>query len=205
MTTLASLLVLLALAPPEAAPGARPDLPPRLRKADEVLADYARAIGGEEAWSHHKTLHVKLSIEVKGMQFAGTHERYATAAGQMLDVMEISGVMSARQGTDGKVSWSEDPIYGVRILAGAEEEEARIDSAWNADLHLARLYQKVRSVPPPEAAGSAWSSPPNSASPPPPASTPRPTCARCKRGSAPPPRARLPTGRWPATGARSRA
>jgi hypothetical protein len=92
------------------------------------------------------------------MQFSGTEERYATSAGQMLDLMEITGVMSAKQGSDGKVQWAEDQIFGLRILKGAEAEEARIDSTWNAELKVKELYEKVRSVPPPETppAGKQW-------------------------------------------------
>jgi hypothetical protein len=72
--------------------------------------------------------------------------------------MEITGVTKARQGTDGHVQWSDDQIFGLRVLSGPEEEEARIDSTWNADLHLKDLYQKLRSVPPPETppAGQRW-------------------------------------------------
>jgi hypothetical protein len=144
-------LALLLLAPPASPTKASPE--PKLRNPDEILADYVKAIGGADALNKIKSLHLKRKLEVKGMQFTGTEERSATAAGQLLVVMEITGVTKARQGTDGKVQWSDDQIFGLRILGGAEEEEARIDSTWNSDLHLKELYQKLRSVPPPEPTG----------------------------------------------------
>jgi len=143
-------LALLLLGPPDSLQKARPELPPKLRSPEEILADYVKAVGGADAMNKLKSLHLKRKLEVKGMQFTGTEERSATAAGQLLVEMEITGVTKARQGTDGKVQWSEDQIFGLRILTGAEEEEARIDSTWNSDLHLKQLYQKLRSVPPPE-------------------------------------------------------
>jgi hypothetical protein len=151
-------LALLLLGPPESLQKARPELPARLRSPDEVLADYVKATGGAEALEKIRSLHLKRKLEVKGMQFNGMEERWATAAGQLLVAMEITKVTKARQGTDGKIQWSDDQIFGLRILTGAEEEEARIDAAWNADLHLKELYQKLRSVPPPEPppAGRAW-------------------------------------------------
>jgi hypothetical protein len=159
MTTLLSLpLVVLLLGPPESLQKARPDLPPKLRPAEAILDDYVAAVGGAPALKKLKSLHMKRKLEVKGMQFSGTEDRYATAAGQMLVLMEITGVMSAKQGTNGKVHWSEDQIFGLRILKGAEAEEAKIDAAWNADLRIKELYEKVRSVAPPEPApaGKRW-------------------------------------------------
>jgi hypothetical protein len=149
-------VALLLLGPPESLQKARPELPAKLRSPEEILADYVRATGGAEAMNRIKSLHLKRHLEVKGMQFSGTEERSATAAGQLLVVMEITGVTSARQGTDGKVQWSDDQIFGLRILNGAEEEEARIDATWNADLHLKELYQKLRSVTPPEPSARPW-------------------------------------------------
>jgi hypothetical protein len=123
---------------------------PAPRKAATVLADYARAIGGDKAWRRHRSLYLKRTIVAKGMEISGTEEHYATAAGQALTISEIPGMGRFRQGCDGKVCWSEDPINGLRRLSGVEDEEARIDGAWNSEVDLAKSYDKVRSVSPPE-------------------------------------------------------
>jgi hypothetical protein len=143
-------LALLALGPPDSLKGVRPDLPVRLRSPDAVLDDYVKALGGEEAWKRHKTAHMKRTLEVQGMQIAGTEERYATDADKTLSVTTIGGMGSFRQGSDGKVAWSQDPINGLRILEGAEAEEAKVDASWNADLRMKKLYPKIRAVAPPE-------------------------------------------------------
>jgi hypothetical protein len=144
-------VAVLLLGPPESLTGARPDLPPKLRPAEEILDDYVKALGGEAAWKRHKSVHMKRKLEVKGMQIAGVEERYATASDKSLSVTTLGGMGTFRQGSDGKVAWSEDPINGLRILAGSEAEEAKIDNSWNAEVQLKGLYQKVRAVPPPEA------------------------------------------------------
>jgi zinc protease len=149
ITSLTLAVMLLAAVDPAQKAGPAP----KLRSPDEILADYIKAIGGAEALNKIQSVHLKRKLEVKGMQFTGREERSATAAGQLLVEMEITGVTKARQGTDGKVQWSDDQIFGLRILSGAEEEEARIDSTWNSDLHLKELYQQLRSVPPPEPTG----------------------------------------------------
>lgn len=129
-----------------------------LRPADTVLADYARAIGGAAAWNKHRTLHAKRDFEVKASGIHGTEERWATRDGKMLMLMTLPGVGEIRQGSNGKVQWSQDPINGLRILQGAEEEEARLDATWDADVRLRDMYQSARSVPPPTAppAGKRW-------------------------------------------------
>jgi hypothetical protein len=162
--TVTTALLLLALAdagaPPTNKPGPKPDpkldatSAPRqeatpLRPAEAVLGDYTRAIGGEKAWNRHRSVYIKRQVQARGMEIGGTEERYATARGELLSVSTIAAMGTFRQGSDGKVRWSEDPINGLRILEGVEDEEARLDATWNSDVHLARTYRKVRSVPTP--------------------------------------------------------
>ena len=125
---------------------------PPARTSSAILADYVRAIGGEKAWRRHRSVYLKRAIVARGMEITGTEERYATAAGQALTISDIPGMGRFRQGCDGHACWSEDPINGLRVLSGVEDEEARIDGAWNSEVQLAKSYEKVRAVPPPEPA-----------------------------------------------------
>ncbi len=122
---------------------------PGLRDAKVVLADYVAAIGGEKAWKRRKTMRLRREIEAKGMGIRGTDERFATASGKALSVTTLPAIGTIKVASNGRIRWSEDPINGLRVLEGAEDEETRIEGTWNADLQLAKLYQKVRSVPPP--------------------------------------------------------
>src|SRR5262245_50714690 len=124
------LLALAAAAAAAAAPA---------RSADAILDDYARAVGGEAALKKHRTLHVRSAVEAKGMQIRGQEERWLTSSGKMLSVTSLAAIGDIRQGSNGKVRWSEDPINGLRILKGAEDEAARIDGAWNADVQMKKL------------------------------------------------------------------
>jgi hypothetical protein len=130
-----------APAPGGAAEGPRP--------AERILADYAAAIGGEKAVARHKTLHARSEITVKGLGLKGTEERHATASGKLLIVMNVPGIGTFRHGSTGRIRWAEDPIHGLRVLKGAEDEHARLESTWGADVRLARLYRRVRTVDPP--------------------------------------------------------
>ena len=137
---LAFLVMLLVSAEPAAT----------LRPAEAVLADYAQAVGGRDAWKRLRSRHVKRTLVVIGQGANGSEEHWATADGKNLSESILHGVGSVRQGFDGRVAWSQDPVFGLRKLEGAEWEHARVHSAWNAEPDLARPYAKVNSVTPPE-------------------------------------------------------
>ena len=139
---IAVLLSLLAAAPAETP----------LRPAQAILDDYANAIGGREAWKRLRTVHVKRALTVAGQGASGSEEHWATADGKNLSESTLREVGTFRQGSDGRMFWSQDPVFGLRKLEGAEQEDARINATWNAELDLASLYANVRSVPPPKQA-----------------------------------------------------
>jgi hypothetical protein len=123
--------------------------PAKARTIDTILADNVAALGGRKAMSKPKSIRIKSEVTVKGMGLSGTEERHATATGKLLSVMTVPGIGSFRQGSTGKVRWSEDPINGLRILEGAEAEQARLESTWNAELLVKQLYKQVRLAPVP--------------------------------------------------------
>jgi hypothetical protein len=121
-----------------------------LRPAQAILADYADAIGGKWAWKRLRSVHVKRALTVAGQGANGSEEHWATADGKNLSVSTLRDVGSFRQGCDGRAAWSQDPVFGLRKLEGAEAEDARLNGAWNAEPDLASLYAKVTSVPLPK-------------------------------------------------------
>jgi hypothetical protein len=147
-----ALLPLVALSAPVLAADLDPAQPPSGRTVKLILDDYAQAIGGVKALRRHRSLYVKREIKVKGMGVGGTEERWATSAGQMLSVTTLPGIGVVKQGSSGRVRWSQDPINGLRILKGAEAEQARIEGTWNADVMLLELYKSIRVVPRPDGA-----------------------------------------------------
>ena len=151
----ASLIALLASAAGVAraqapAPAAAP-----ARGADAILDDFANALG-KPALSQHKTLYMKRAVSVKAMGVEGTEERWANASGKYLLQMTLPGIGTMKSGSTGAgkagVRWSEDPINGLRILKGAEDEQVRLESTWNAELQLKQLFKTREPLPPPAGA-----------------------------------------------------
>ena len=162
MTKLGSLVVAVAVCagcaskapPPAATAGGAPasgaalnSAPPAsVRTAEAILADSVQATGGAAAWNAHKTVRSKVEIVFQGMGMGGTGDRIVTSAGKSLMVTEMSGLGTAREGTDGKVFWSQDPIMGFRFLEGAEAEQARVEPNWNMEIHAKELFAKLESA-----------------------------------------------------------
>lgn len=133
------------------APGARPTGPvtapppplPAVRAVDSILNDMVTAVGGATALARHRSLHTTMEITFKGLGITGTAEHYGASGDKALTITEIPNLASTREGTDGTRFWSQDPINGLRLLEGLEAEQARIESAWNAELRMKQLFQKI--------------------------------------------------------------
>jgi hypothetical protein len=125
---------------------------PKLRDAKLILADYAAAIGNENAWRKHKSVRVKREVSIRSMNFRTVEETRLARGGKLLSVSSAPGLGTSRRGSDGRMAWGDDPIFGLRVLTGAEAEEVRIAATWNAEWHLAEIYARVRAVPPPDSA-----------------------------------------------------
>ncbi len=125
----------------QAAPAA-----PGVRTPDAILADAVAATGGVAGWAAHKTAHIKLTISLQGMGMGGPAEHFQTNANQSLTLTTLPGVGTIREGSNGKVLWAQDPINGLRLLDGAEAEQARIEAAWNTDLQAHELFPKIETA-----------------------------------------------------------
>ncbi len=113
------------------------------RAVEAILADVVTAMGGEAAWKSHSTMVEKIELTIAGLGMNGTGERTSTKDDKSLLTTQLPGIGTSRQGSNGKVLWSEDPINGLRVLAGAEAEAARVESAWAPELHFATMFKKI--------------------------------------------------------------
>jgi hypothetical protein len=141
--------------PPTAVPAPAPvaATAPGGRTAAAILADTVKALGSPAAWKAHKNVRMKLEMSFQGMGISGNGERFATKEDKALVVTDLPGMGTIREGSNGKVSWAQDPINGARVLTGAEAEQARIESVWNAELRTNELYKSVEVVADPSGAG----------------------------------------------------
>ena len=133
-----------------AAPAATAARPPQA-----ILADAVQATGGAAAWNAHKTAHYRVETVFQGMAMRSDGERFATRNDKALTVAEVTGLGTVREGTNGKVAWTQDPLQGLRYLEGAEAEQSRLGASWNPEMNAAELFAKLESASEPGADGTA--------------------------------------------------
>ncbi len=116
--------------------------PPGLT-AEQILEKSIEAVGGREAYAHLRTTLARGTVEFQGQHLHGAVEFYAKAPNKRLLVFDLEHLGPTRQGFDGKVAWIEDPINGLRELAGPDLERVRLEADFHRPLKWRELYAAV--------------------------------------------------------------
>jgi hypothetical protein len=111
---------------------------------DEILARYARAMGGKAAFEKVNTLVFRGTIEFPSNNLSGTTAEYFKAPDHFLAVTEVPGYGTLRTVYDGKTGWTENPKQGVQELSGAAlaDVRRRADILWH--VKLKQLYPGLK-------------------------------------------------------------
>lgn len=91
-------------------------LPP----AQEIIARYVKAVGGD-AWKSHKSARMKATMTVPTAGISSTMEVVQVFPNSIMEKTTIAGMGEMKTGYDGTVAWSIDPMQGPRVLSGPEE------------------------------------------------------------------------------------
>lgn len=140
-----AVLGLLASAPASAAP-LKAELPAAARTVEQIVADFVHASGGTAPWKKHKSLFMSMRLEVRGLGLTGTATALWTNKGEYLETGDLPNMLTMKRGGDGKRFWSQDPIDGLRWLAGAEAEQASAAGAWMGYLRLLDFTNSAKVV-----------------------------------------------------------
>ncbi len=92
----------------------------RTPTAESVLDGYVKAIGGRKAIESHKSMTMAGTLEVVNFGLKGTVEIVSKEPSKIAVTTTIEGLGTTRQGYDGKVGWSQDPLSGLRDMDARE-------------------------------------------------------------------------------------
>lgn len=125
------------------------DAPP----ASQVVARYVEAIGGEQAIlsAQHRHFKGRMSMPAAGMTME--MEMWQSRPNRMLMVMNIPGLGEMKQGYDGEVAWSTNPMQGPRVIEGAELQQTIRQADFDANLRFEHLFPTMETVGRAEAQG----------------------------------------------------
>ncbi len=110
---------------------------------DQILDKYVRAIGGRQAVEKITSRVTRGTFEVSAMGLKGEIEIYAKAPNKTLTIQTLSGVGEIRDGYDGKIAWSQNPMMGLREKGGTELATIVRASDIHASIKTRQLFSKL--------------------------------------------------------------
>lgn len=127
-------------------PAARPaDAQPALT-AEQVIERSIEATGGREAREKMTSTVARGTVELTAQGLRSTMEFYAKTPNKRLVITKAEGVGEFKQGYDGQVGWSDNPVQGLRELSGEELARLRREATFNPEIKWRDLYRKVELV-----------------------------------------------------------
>ena len=95
--------------------------------AKDLIAKWAKETNAE-AWKAHKSSRMKAAFDLPAMGMSATMEVVNIYPGITASKIDLPGMGELRQGFDGTVAWSVNPMQGPSILSGAPLEAAKEDN-----------------------------------------------------------------------------
>jgi len=113
--------------------------------ADKIIARYVKAIGGKKAYLAGGSRVAEGTMSMPAAGISGALKVTAMSPDLLLVEIEIEGLGSVKEGYDGKVGWSIDPMTGPQVKSGKQLEQAADQAAYDGGLFPKDRY-KTREV-----------------------------------------------------------
>jgi outer membrane lipoprotein-sorting protein len=110
--------------------------------AEQILEKNIEATGGKAAYEAQKSQVMAGELNMAAAGMKGTILTYSKG-NKILVITEIPGLVTQKQGFDGKIAWTEDTLSGLRKLEGAEKDSV-IRSASNSTINWKDFYKEVK-------------------------------------------------------------
>lgn len=99
----------------------------------DVLQRAHEAMGGDAAAKHQNRVQ-KGTFAMPAQGMSGSFTTYSAPPNNFLNVIEMAMIGEIKQGYDGKVAWSNDPMQGPRVLSEDELEGMLVEANFDSDL-----------------------------------------------------------------------
>lgn len=117
-----------------------------LPTAQQVVARYVTAIGGEQAISTQQFRRVQIEMSMPAAGMTMTAEMMQARPNKAVMNIELPGMGSMRQGYDGQVAWSVNPMQGPKILEGKELADMLRQYDFDANMRFSHLFRTMETV-----------------------------------------------------------
>jgi hypothetical protein len=117
-----------------------------LPKADTILDKYVEVTGGKAAYEKHHSEISKGSFSMAAMGLKGDVTAYRAEPDKSLTEIDLAGIGKVREGSDGTVFWSINPMMGPHVKEGPEKAQAQLSSRFNAELKWRDIFKDAKTV-----------------------------------------------------------
>jgi len=118
----------------------------QLPKADRILDKFVEATGGKAAYEKVHNEKWTGSFEFVGKGIKGTATSYSAEPNKTVIIVELEGIGSMEDGTDGDTVWERSVLQGPRIKQGDERAHFLREAMLQAPLHWRKLYKQAETV-----------------------------------------------------------
>jgi len=115
----------------------------QLPTVDQVLDKFVTAIGGKPALEKHASRVSKGTLDSPDAPINGTVEVSEKAPNKNLTVINIPAIGIVRDGTDGTISWEDDPTTGLREKTGTDLADSLRDAIFNSEIKMKDMYPTI--------------------------------------------------------------
>ena len=115
-----------------------------LPAAKEVVEKYVEATGGADALKSIKNRVVKGKMMIKEAGIGGAITTMSARGGKGYTEVEITGIGTEKQGSDGTTFWSQSQFTGTRILEGAERDQYVKENDFESDLNPEKYFTEMK-------------------------------------------------------------
>ncbi len=117
-----------------------------LPRAETILERYIEVTGGRAAYEALRS-EIRTSVmEIAGKGMRFTMTTYRAAPDKSYTVMEMPGIGTVREGTDGEVVWSLSTIRGPLVKEGPEKQLGLLSAQFNSDLRWRDLFKSAETT-----------------------------------------------------------
>ncbi len=117
-----------------------------LPTAEQIIADYVQATGGEENHLAIKSMvsNGELAIDIGGREVGGEVSIVQLAPNKVLIKTSIEGFGDQNQGFDGTVGWQLSDREGAQVLAGEPLQMLKLQADINQYMNLADHFSELK-------------------------------------------------------------
>lgn len=117
-----------------------------LPTGESILMKYVENTGGVEKYKSVKNVRIKGTMSVPAQGISGTVDITTVVPDKMAAKVEIEGIGTIENGSNGEATWENSAMMGPRLITGKEADIAKEQSNMERIYNPAKYYKSMKTV-----------------------------------------------------------